>query len=233
MTDFILSSGQSNHVGQGDPGGGDWAISPLVKVWNNENNRDDLLNPGTTLTAPNRLANPFVANNNAMDVQMASLMTNWTNAKAYLLRSGRAGHSIDQWHNGTVTGPQYARWLSIFGTWASIQLPFDVFIWNHGTADNATASTYASRFGALLTSMTSDGLIDAATAIILNETGPGTPAINAVLEAIAAADPRIGYARVGSLPTVDGVHFSGDSHVRAGHIQLSALMTTETKYLRT
>ncbi|THV10583.1 hypothetical protein [Rhizobium rhizophilum] len=68
-----------------------------------------------------------------------------------LVISARNGRSINDWHDGSVTGPQYARILAICDQ-AGIS-KFDWFGWNQGSADNSTASTYRARWDALVAKM--------------------------------------------------------------------------------
>jgi hypothetical protein len=218
----ILFSGQSNCVGQGS--GGTWDISPLVKVWNNETNRIDLDGLGNAWVTPNRNDHPFFEGNNNQGVQAANYLARITGQQVRLIIVGRGGESIKQWHNSLVTGPMYARLLAILD--AACVSSVDWFLWNQGSADNGYAAYYAAKWNALIGQMTTDGVISANTPLVVSETAFLTPEINAALRSIAAADPRCGMAMIGTLGTIDSVHFSGPSLVKAGWESVYALSLT-------
>lgn len=218
----ILFSGQSNCVGQGS--GGAWDISPLVKVWNNETNRIDLDGLGNAWVTPNRNAAPFFEGNNNQGIQAANYLARLTGEQVRLIIVGRGGESIKQWHNSLVTGPMYTRLLAVLS--ASGVSCVDWFLWNQGSADNGYAAYYAAKWNALIDQMEADGVVDGSTPLVVSETGPLTPEINTSLRAIAAADPRCGMAMIGTLATIDGVHFSGSSLVKAGWESVYALSQT-------
>lgn len=215
----ILFSGQSNCVGYGQ--GGAWDISPLVKVWNNETNRIDLEGLGNAWVTPDRNAAPFYEGNNNQGVQAANYLARMTGQPVRLIIVARGGESIKQWHNSIVTGPMYARLKAILQA-ANVSL-VDWFLWNQGSADNGYAPYYAAKWNAMIAQMQADGIVWPTTPLVVSETAYGTPDINAVLRQISADDYRCGFASIGTLPTGDGVHFTGAALVRAGWESVYAL----------
>jgi hypothetical protein len=222
----ILFSGQSNAVGNGE--GGTWSISPLVKVWNNGTNLMDLTQLGNAWVVPDRNAAPFEQGFNNQGVQAASYLAKLLNVEVRLFIIARNSQSIKQWHNGTVTGPMYDRIQAILG--AAGVSKVDWLLWNQGSADNNYAPYYAQKWGMLVSQMTADGIIEANTPLVVSETGPWTPEINAALQDIADADPRCEMAKIGHFPTSDGTHFTGPSLVRAGWESVYALAKTQTAF---
>lgn len=220
----ILFSGQSNCVGYGM--GGAWDISPLVKVWNNETNRIDLEGLGNAWVTPDRNAAPFFEGSNNQGVQAANYLARMTGQQVRLIIVARGGESIKQWHNSIVTGPMYARLKAILE--AANVFNVDWFLWNQGSADNGYAPYYAAKWNALIAQMQADGIVWPFTPLVVSETAYGTPEINAVLRQISADDSRCGFASIGTLPTGDGVHFTGLGLVRAGWESVYALKKTGT-----
>lgn len=218
----ILFSGQSNCVGYGS--GGSWDISPLVTVWNNETNRIDLEGLGNAWVTPDRSANPFYNGCNNQGIQAANYLAKLTGQQVRLIIVARGGESIKQWHNSLVTGPMYTRLRAILAL-ADVE-SVDWLLWNQGSADNNLAAYYAAKWDALIAQLTSDGIVNASTPLVVSETSYLTPAINAALRSIAAADPRCGFAPIGTLPTFDEVHFTGAALVRAGWESVYALKKT-------
>ncbi|THV13723.1 hypothetical protein [Rhizobium rhizophilum] len=224
---YWLSAGQSSNVA-GDSQGGPFDISSLVRVWNNATNRDDTTLLGDDWEIPDRNANPFFLGGNHKTVQAASVVANITGEGQRVVTCGRNGRSIDYWHNGTTFGEQYTRLKEVLDT-VAITRPYDVFDWNQGSADNASAAAYPAKFADLLDLLTADGFIDANTVIIITETSwANSPLINPVLKDIADNDPRAGFAGIGYFPTVDGTHFTGLSQFHAGYETVRAMSETGT-----
>jgi hypothetical protein len=221
----ILASGQSNTYGQG--AGGTWDISPLVKVWNNANNLFDLSNIGTAWVNPTFGQRPFRANCNNQSVQAANYLARLTCREVRLIMTAYDGQSINKWHDGSVVGPMYLRTKAILE--AAGVSRFDILVINQGSADENTPSTYPMRFGAVVDEFTADGFMTAATPIVTNETAHA-PKINKVLQSIADADPRCEMAKIGHLPTNEGVHFTGPALVRAGWEAVYSLAKTQTEF---
>lgn len=224
---WILHTGQSNTVG-GDSQGGRFDVDPLVKVWNNASNRDDTTLLGSAYITPDRDAAPFFNSGNHQGVWAAHYLARATGEGIRLITSGRNGRSINNWHNGTTTGDQYTRMMAVLAA-TGLAGPVSLLIWNQGSADNGSAGAYRARWDAFVAKLTTDGVIDATTPIIVTETSwTNSPLINPVLQEIADDSPRIGYAAIGHYPTVDGTHFTGVSQMAAGYETIRALAETAT-----
>jgi hypothetical protein len=222
---YILASGQSNTYGNGP--GGAWDISPLVKVWNNANNHFDLADLGTGWITPVYGQKPFRANSNNQSVQAANFLARLTGRPVQLIMTAYDAQSISKWHDGTATGPMYARTMAILA--AAGVTNIDWFLWNQGSGDEDTTATYAIRWDAFIAQLTADGVISADTPIVTNETAHA-PLINKVLQQIADADPRCEMAKIGHLPTVEGIHFTGPALVRSGWEAVYSLAKTQTEF---
>lgn len=222
---YILASGQSNTYGQGT--GGSWDISPLVKVWNNANNLFDLTNIGTAWVTPKFGQRPFRSGCNNQSVQAANYLARLTGREVRLIMTAYDGQSINKWHNGSVVGPMYTRTKAIMQ--AAGVVAVDWFLWNQGSADENTPSTYHARWAALVGKLTTDGFLTAQSPLVTNETAHA-PLINKVLQSIADADPRCEMAKIGHLPTNEGVHFTGPALVRAGWEAVYSLAKTQTEF---
>jgi hypothetical protein len=224
----VLFMGQSNAVGAGT--GGPWVIDSRVKGWNCEINRTDLSALGTAWVTLQMNAPPMRTGDdyNNQGAQFASYLCRLLDEPVQIILVARVGLSIQHWHDGTTPQEMYARMLAVLDE-AGIS-SVDIFLWNQGSANNGNAGTYPYWWNALLAEMASDGIIDEHTPVVMSQTSFPTPAINAVLETIAAASPRIGIARLNGLPTIDDVHFTGDALVRAGWASIRALNGTDTAF---
>ncbi|MDI7924611.1 hypothetical protein [Ferirhizobium litorale] len=230
MVKHVLFSGQSNNTGAGP--GGPWGFSSKVMVWNNQSNIETLQNLGSSWIAPKLGSWPFLIiggkDINNQGPHFANYLSGLIDEDVRLVTSGSSGQPIAKWHDGVNPGPMYKRLRALRDRTGVGS--FDVFLWNQGSADNLISGEYRAKWDALIDLMTSDGLISAATAIVVNETGPNTPGINAVLAQIAVDDPRAGYARLGHLSTTDGVHWTGKSLQLAGWEAVVALSKTTTQF---
>ena len=223
---YVLATGQSNTYGQG--AGGAWDISPLVKVWNNANNLFDLSNIGTAWVKPTFGQRPFRDNCNNQSIQAANYLARLTGREVRLIMTAYDGQSINKWHDGSVVGPMYTRTKAILDA-AGVSC-IDWFLWNQGSADeNTQIGTYPARWAALIGQFAADGFLTEGSPLVTNETAHA-PQINKVLQSIADADPRCEMAKIGHLPTNEGVHFTGPSLVRAGWEAVYSLAKTQTEF---
>ncbi|TCU25278.1 sialate O-acetylesterase [Rhizobium laguerreae] len=220
----ILAMGQSNALG--NQAGGLTTPFANVTVWNNQNDIETLANLGTAFIAPVLGAVPFntaAGPINNMMVHAAKVIAKIAGRPVRLVLVAEGGVSIDKWINAAnVKGPLYTRMQAVLAA-AGISSPVDVVLWHQGEADNASSGTYQTRWNNLVTALTTDGVINAGTAIAVGETARQYTAINAVLKLIADADARAGIGRLANLNTAgDNIHFLGTSLVRAGTIMARA-----------
>jgi len=222
MTKTGLFSGQSNAVGNGP--GGPFNIDSRVTVWNGYSNRDDATLLGSAWIAPDRNAQPFFEGCNHQGIWTSSYLARATGENQRLLSSARNGAAIAEWHTGSAVGPQYTRIMALRAA-AGITTPFDWFGWNQGSADAGDTATYRTKWNAMIAKMIADGVITSTTPIFLSETAHLT-AINPILQQIVDNDPRVGFARIGKYPTIDGAHFTGLALCHAGYEGVRAMAET-------
>jgi len=220
----ILAMGQSNALG--NQAGGLTTPFTDVTVWNNQNDIETLANLGTAFIAPVLGAVPFntaAGPINNMMVHAAKVIAKVAARPVRLILVAEGGISIDKWINASnVKGPMYTSMQAVLAA-AAISSPVDVFLWHQGEADNGTSGTYQTRWNNLVTALTTDGVINAGTAIAVGETALQYTSINPVLKTIADADARVGLARLSNLNLAgDNIHFLGTSLVRAGTIMARA-----------
>lgn len=213
MTKYFLCSGQSNAIGRST--GGDWTISPLVKVWNNKNDISDLTNLGNAWVTPDRNANPFVNGCNNLAVHAANQIALATGEEVRLVLVAKGGISIGQWYSANIRQPMLLRISAVLA--AAGVTALDGFWWHQGETDNGSTSSYVGRWNALVQCLTDDGLITATTPIVIGEVAPKYTAIAPVLKSIADADPRVLQAPITRFAmNSDGIHFTGPELVRIG-----------------
>lgn len=215
MTKYFLASGQSNCRGRGT--GGDFTISPLVKVWNNQNDISDLTNLGTAWVTPDRNARPFVSGCNNFAVHAANQIALATGEEVRLVIVAKGDTSIGQWFSASIRQPMLYRISAVLA--AAGVTTLDGFWWHQGEADNSAtaAGYYPGRWNALINCLTSDGVITSSTPVVMGEVSTKYGTIPGVLQSIADADPRIRLAPVKQFERLtDDVHFTGPELVRIG-----------------
>lgn len=220
----ILLSGQSNAIGRGE--GGSFAIDPRVTVFNNENDRNDLLNLGTAFVTPIRSNRPFVNSRNNLGIHAASYLAKLLDEDVQLIIVAQGNTPISQWSS---TGPMYARVKSVLA--AAGVSSVDAFMWHQGEA-NSTDTAYSSKFATLLSNLEADGIISDTTPVVVGEIAVKyNPQLNEKLNAMATG--RIKCANISTFGTIDEIHFTGGATVRVGWEYakcLHDLLTTPWSY---
>lgn len=209
MTKTLLLSGQSNAVGRGE--GGVFPSHSLVQVWDSQNDRDDLTALGTGFVTANRQSAPFVDSCNNLGYHAARYLADMIGEDVQLVIVAKGSQSISKWANGAPMHERIKAVLSAAGISA-----VDAFLWHQGEGDEVLGSgTYAEKFTQLLTDLESEGIVGATTPVIIGETSPTHPNINAVLRGLEGG--RVRCARLTHLNTLsDGTHFDGSALVQAG-----------------
>ena len=210
----LLAMGQSNAIGRGQ-GGAD-AVAGEVTVWNNRSDTLALDDLGSGFVRPDLDADPFVNGRNNMFLHMAGALAETSGSPVRLILVAKGGESIDRWMDlrGTA-GPLYARMAAIL---RRAEVPrVNLLAWHQGESDEPASDTYSDRWTRLLDRLSDDGIIDAATPIVIGETARKYQSINRVLNTIAEGSDRIGIARISGLPTFDTIHFAGDCMPEIGH----------------
>jgi len=214
MTISVLNSGQSNDIGR-DPGGPPFsAVSSLVRFWNNVN---PLGANGTAFVsaAAARTAGTFEnQTNNNFGVWFAHRLAQVTGEQVDVTMVARGATNISGWAPGDPVG-MLQEMIDVWGATGQ-GAPANVFLWHQGEPHVTDSySTYNVPFQALLTNLTSAGLIDANTIIILgglSEDNSNRIAFNDnVLAVMAANYPNIFFAPSEGLSSFDGTHFTGQS----------------------
>lgn len=204
----ILAMGQSNAVGRADGGG--WNIPASVTVWNNANDIEDLSQLGSAFVAPDRNTAPFVSGKNNIFVHAAKYLSQLTSEDVRLILVAKGGIPIAEWDG--KTSPMYSRMKAIL-TAAGVS-KVDAFFWHQGENDASAPSGYAAKWNGLIANLTSDGIIDQETPIMVGEVAPANEAINPVLHSLA--DLRTDIAPLKMLETFDNVHFKASACIEAG-----------------
>ena len=209
----ILAMGQSNALGYDD--GPDFSDSS-VEVWNCENNVETLANIGTAWVPMAKGSRPFRAGNYGnMSAYAAKIIAKISGEPVRLILVAVDGRSIDKWVNASnIVGPIYARMQSVLSA-AGVDAPVDHFMWMQGEQDDATANTYATRWGYMISRLTSNGVIDASTNIIIGETSPYFSSIVTVLRGLSGGKVKV-IANSGMPRITDNSHFTGQSLYEAG-----------------
>lgn len=204
MTKYILCMGQSNAIGRTGPTVVD---NEMSQIWNNQNDITTTANVGNAwVDTFNVNAAPFVGGKGSFLASVGAFLgrLGTPNELHRMILVATGGLSIDQWHNGTSAGAMYARMVAVLA--AAGVTKVDALLWHQGEQDEATYTTYVSRFNALLARLQSDGYIDANTPVVVGETTWANPNINGALRSLTA-NPRIACAHIGGFTASDGVHF--------------------------
>jgi hypothetical protein len=217
----ILAMGQSNALGN-QAGGPDFS-SPSVPVWNSQGDIDTLVNLGTAWVPMQIGQQPF--NTAGAINNMMAHAANWIEITSgdtvRLILIAMGSQSIDKWTNSSGTrGALYSRMQAVLAA-AGVTTPVDVLLWHQGEADNATSGTYAARWSATLSNLTTDGVIDGGTRIALGETSPSSANVLPVLRSLASASTKVACLSV--LPcAADNIHFTGASLSESGRLLAEA-----------
>lgn len=223
MVRYYLLSGQSNARGRAP--GGDFTISPLVKVWNNRNDISDLTNLGTAWVTPDRNANPFVSSWNNFAVHAANQIALATGDEVRLVIVAKGGLNIGNWYMASTRQAMLLRMVAVLD--AAGVTAVDGFWWHQGEGDNSTAtSTYLGRWNAIKTALTNDGYMTASTPVVMGEATASHTGTNATLA--ACLDSRTRLAPIKNFDDIgDGTHFSGVELVRIGLVYAGLQMLLE------
>lgn len=212
MALYLAGSGQSNGEGRGT--GGSFAISPLVKVWNNHNGRDDLLNLGDAWITPVRDQHPFDLNDgNNMFLHAANAIALMTGEEIRLVFVTKGGLGLASWYASSAVQPMLARLLAVLDA-AGVGMLDGLFWMGHENTDGAALSTWQGRWNAVKREIRDAGHMTTSTPIVMGECEVGHTTSNSYIEACATG--RTARAPLKMLPTYDGTHYTGESLVTAG-----------------
>lgn len=205
MVKTILAMGQSNALGRT---GATNIANDMSLVWNNQNDITTLANVGTAFIVPAVGANPFVNGKGSFLTSVSAYLGRMTDPdevhRIILIATG--GLSIDSWINASnVKGPMWDRMKAILLAAGVTQV--DAFLWHQGENDEATYTTYSTRFNNLLSALQTDGHITTTTPVVIGETTWQYPNINTSLRSIANANPRVEIVSIGSYDSSDNTHF--------------------------
>jgi hypothetical protein len=225
MTRYYLASGQSNMVGRGS--GGPTTFSPLLKVWNNQNDLSDLTNLGTAWVDPELSQRPFVNGKNNLAVHAANHIALTTGDDVRLIIVAKGDTSISEWFSASVRKAMLNRITAVLS--AAGVTALDGFWWHQGEADDTTsrAGYYPGRWAAMISALTTDGNLTSTTPIVMGEVSPNYTIIPPVLQGIADADSRIRQAPNRLFETYDGIHFTGSELARIGLVYAGLQMLLE------
>lgn len=214
MTRYFAGSGQSNGSGRGT--GGAFTISPLVKVWNNANERSDLASLGSAWITPVRDQWPFDQNSgNNMFLHAANEVALRTGEEVRLVFVTKGGIGLSQWYASNAIQPMLARLLAVLGA-ASVTMLDGLFWMGHETTDGVTLATWQGRWNAVKRELREAGHMTTETRVIMGECSNGHDVSNEFIEGCEGAYTL--RAPIKMFATQDGTHYTGDSLVRAGNI---------------
>jgi len=220
MTVHVLHLGQSNALGRnaGAPSFG--AASPAVTAWNNA--PEFGANAGTAFVDPVEAGAPYDAtgDNNA-GLWFCHHIAQRTGEPVRHVLVAKGSTPIDVF----LAGGDESGWTALTAAIAAMVAaghnvpPFDVFIWQGSESnDGDTAAAYRTKWDALISRLTTAGVIDAGTVVLIMPIDKSSAAhIDAEHGVIAAADARaVRVGRYASLSTDDGVHWTAAALVTLG-----------------
>lgn len=207
----VLHSGQSLSMGRNTGGPNLSRVSPLVTAWNTGQEWGSV---GSQWVTPQNGARPYgPGGENNSGAWLCHHIAQRTGRPVRHVLSGKGAQGLNNWVGSSRPG-----WNHIVGTVAAIEAaghavrPFDVFYWQ-GSESNSdhTVSQYRPWWDEFMSNLFAGGYLGPQTAIIISGIMKSSAAhIDAEHQAIAAADPQIGYARkFASMTTSDGVHLTG------------------------
>lgn len=212
MTLYFAGSGQSNASGRGT--GGSFTISPLVKVWNNHNERNDLANLGSAWITPVRDQWPFDQNDgNNMFLHAANEIALRAGEEVRLVFVTKGGAPLSQWYSSSDIQPMLARMLAVIDA-AGVGMLDGLFWMGHENSDGVTVSTWQGRWNAVKRELREAGHMTTSTPVVMGECSVGHDLSNEQIEACATG--KTARAPLKMLATQDGTHYIGDSLVEAG-----------------
>lgn len=219
MTEYSLGGGQSNGEGRGL--GGSFDISPLVKVWNNHNGRDDLLNLGGAWIDPVRGQHPLdLDGGNNMFLHAVNERALRTGVEQRLVFVTKGGLDLGNWYSGAAIQAMLARTLAVLEEARVGQL--NSLLWmGHESTGGVSVSTHLGRWNAVKRELRNAGHITTSTPIVMGECEVGHTSSNAYIEACAIG--KTARAPLKMLPTFDGTHYTGESLVTAGGLMAGVL----------
>lgn len=222
--------GQSNGLWRGLFG--PWTISSKVKLRNNANDVDDMLNTGTAWVPPNRSADPLGSDGaNSGFVQALNNLANDAGLAPSSIRgvlSGRGGQGFASWYAGGARQLQLNRLVKVandagYGT--AVGGPkFDVAGMQLGETDNSDTVAHAvPRGNAVLRVLKDEGLIDDSTPILICEASDTHVGTNNIMAGLIPGFPNRIYMPTRNLATLaDGTHF--DDPVGFGRLVADRLL---------
>ena len=226
MTITILASGQSNAHGSSGQGGS-FSLNPLVRVWNNQNNVDDLSNLGAGWAIPDRTANPFVLLGNNIFVHLASRLADMLDEEVRLIIVARSSRAISSWTD--VSGAMYTRLDAVLDAAGAPSI--DLFAWHQGEQDDLDGTTgfYEDAFGELIARLIRDGRLPANAPVLLGEPTETFPDALAAIRRVAGRSSQYAVVPMTDLPqNVDAAHYTGASLAVAGGRYFETLARTDT-----
>ena len=213
MMKTFLGFGASHSIGR-DPGGF-FEISNLVTVWNNENDRDDLTNIGTSFVSPDLANRPYVGGCNNILTHAASQVAEALDEPIRLFLVGRSGVAglASQWLGGSAT--VYARLLAVLAAAGVTEV--DAAFWIKAEADGTNWTSYAADWSDFIDQLEGDGIIDSDTPMILGEGNAYNQEWAEEVRNLAALNANHCVAELRQfLLCSDGTHFAASMSQLAG-----------------
>jgi hypothetical protein len=192
------------------------AISADVRVWNNVNPLGAIGSAWVTPVAARQGSTFQYLDRNNLSVWFCDKVARCRFEPVDLTFVARGGSSIALWNAGEATYPLLNHCVNVWA--ATGQAAADVFLWHQGEGDAAMPTAeYHVRFRALLAALTTGGVIDQNTLVVVGGVAH-VPALRDVNERhlMGLRDRRIAYASSYRLPTYDGVHFTSDALTALG-----------------
>lgn len=216
----VFASGQSNAIGRGT-GGPDWStIDSRVRVWDNANPLGANGTAWRTAAVARSTYGTFEnTNRNNFGVWFCHRLAQIRDEDVDMTIVARGGTEIEAWQPGG-SQPMLQECIDVYA--ATGQAPAHVFLWHQGESNVLTSpSTYKADFLALVANLTTAGVIDANTIIILGGLSEDTQARidfnNNVLRELADENAQVFYANSSGLSSYDGTHFTGGGLYALGH----------------
>lgn len=217
---ILFCDGQSNAIGRNTDG--PKAISPLVTVWNNRNDRGDLAYLGDAFVPVDFSQPPFVNNCNNMFVHLAHAIAEETGREVRMILNAKGNESIGSWFASSARQFMYLRGQAVLAA-ASVS-KVDVWARHQGEADStADTNFFLARYQALHQCMLADGYIGFDTPYLCGGLAPKYPKSDATLARIGTLSPFHQYIQMSQLPLNGDTHFTGSSLAVAGGLMFSAL----------
>lgn len=215
MTIRVFTSGQSNDLGRGT-GGPSWSgIDSRVRVWDNTNPLGANGTAWRTAEVARSTYGTFEnTDRNNFGVWFCHRLAQIRDDDVDMVLVARGGTAIEAWGTSSPSVPMLDECEDVYA--ATGQAPADVFLWHQGEGNTGTApATYKADFLALVSNLTTAGVIDGSTIIIvggLSEDNAARIAFNQdVLQELAEENSQIYYANSSGLSSYEGTHFTGDS----------------------